>query len=64
MTSMAAQQGTRSALEAAVEELRAQVGGEVLEPSDPGQQDVRGVFNAMHPSRPGGDGESARARLT
>ena len=52
MTGMATQQGTRIALEAAVEELRAQVGGAVLEPSDPGQQDVRAVFNAMHPSRP------------
>jgi FAD/FMN-containing dehydrogenase len=37
---------------AALEELRAQVRGAVLEPEDEGQREVRAVFNAMHPSRP------------
>jgi FAD/FMN-containing dehydrogenase len=36
----------------ALEELRAEVRGMVLEAADPGQADVREVFNAMHPSRP------------
>jgi FAD/FMN-containing dehydrogenase len=37
---------------AALEELRGQVRGAVLEPGDEGQREVRAVFNAMHPSRP------------
>jgi FAD binding domain/Berberine and berberine like len=36
----------------ALEDLRAEVRGAVLEPADPGQQEVRAVFNAMHPSNP------------
>ncbi len=53
MTGIATDERGRSgALAAALEELRAEVRGAVLEPSDPGQQDVREVFNAMHPSRP------------
>ena len=39
----------------ALEDLRAEVRGAVLEPADPGQQEVRAVFNAMHPSNPGAD---------
>jgi FAD/FMN-containing dehydrogenase len=35
---------------AALDELRAEVRGAVLEPSDAGQHDVRAVFNAMHPN--------------
>jgi FAD/FMN-containing dehydrogenase len=35
-----------------LEDLRGAVRGAVLEPGDPGQQDVRAVFNAMHPSNP------------
>ena len=53
MSDIATLHGTRTGVsEAALEELRARVRGAVLEPSDPGQQDVREVFNAMHPSSP------------
>jgi FAD/FMN-containing dehydrogenase len=35
-----------------LDDLRAEVRGAVLEPADPGQSEVRAVFNAMHPSNP------------
>ena len=44
----------------ALEELRTQVRGAVLVPSDPGQEDVRDVFNTMHPESRGGDGALLR----
>lgn len=49
MSDVATVDGARTG---ALEELRAQVRGAVLEPTDPGQHEVREVFNAMHPSRP------------
>jgi len=53
MTGIASRAGAPTdALAAAVEELRTRVTGAVLEPSDPGQHEVREVFNAMHQSRP------------
>jgi FAD/FMN-containing dehydrogenase len=36
----------------ALEALRAQIRGEVLEPSDPGYAEVRATFNAMHDGNP------------
>jgi FAD/FMN-containing dehydrogenase len=39
-------------LDGALDELRARVRGAVLEPGAPGEETVREVFNAMHPSRP------------
>jgi FAD/FMN-containing dehydrogenase len=36
----------------ALEALRAQIRGEVLEPSDPGYAEVRATFNAMHDGKP------------
>ena len=53
MTDIATLESARVDLPAgALEELRAEVRGAVLEPADPGQQEVRAVFNAMHPSSP------------
>jgi FAD/FMN-containing dehydrogenase len=53
MTNLATLESARVDLPAgALEDLRAAVRGAVLEPADPGQQEVRAVFNAMHPSSP------------
>lgn len=38
--------------EAALEQLRAETRGAVLEPGDEGEHEVREAFNAMHPSTP------------
>ena len=53
MTDIATLESARVDLAAgALEDLRAEVRGAVLEPADPGQQEARDVFNAMHPSNP------------
>jgi FAD/FMN-containing dehydrogenase len=53
MTDIATLESARADLLAdALGDLRGAVRGAVLEPGDPGQQDVRPVFNAMHPSNP------------
>ena len=53
-TSVATLSGTRITLsEEALGELRAAIHGEVLTPEDPGFADVRPVYNAMYPGRPG-----------
>ena len=53
MTDLATLESVRVDLPAgALEDLRAEVRGAVLEPADPGQWEVRAVFNAMHPSNP------------
>jgi hypothetical protein len=53
MTDIATLESARVDLSAgALDDLRAEVRGAVLEPADPGQQEVRTVFNAMHPSDP------------
>lgn len=45
--------GPTSLSDDAVEQLRSGVRGEVLSPTDPGYEDARPVFNAMHPGQPG-----------
>src|SRR6476646_1563188 len=53
MTDIATLESGRVDLPAgALDDLRAEVRGAVVEPADPGQQEVRAVFNAMHPSNP------------
>ena len=53
MTDIATLDSARVDLPAgALQDLRAEVRGAVLEPTDPGQQEVRAVFNALHPSNP------------
>jgi FAD/FMN-containing dehydrogenase len=53
MTHIATVDAARTAIDAgALEELRARVRGPVLEPGDPGHEDVRPVFNAMHTGTP------------
>src|SRR3977135_3218314 len=42
----------RGAITMTIEQLRAQVRGEVIEPSDDGYDEARKVYNAMHDRRP------------
>ena len=53
MTDLATLESARMDVPAgALEELRTEVRGAVLGTADPGQQEVRAVFNAMHPGSP------------
>jgi len=53
MSDMATVESARDRVPAAaLEELRVQVRGAVLEAEDAGEHEVRAVFNAMHPSSP------------
>jgi hypothetical protein len=53
-TSLTALEGAaRELSDDALAEFRATLGGEALAPADPGYEEVRATFNAMHADRPG-----------